>query len=511
EGAYSFELMVTDTGGLIHKDTVTLTVAATISPAWPVLPPPICPQPYRIVILGSSTGVGAGALPVDSSWANKLRMYVQQQNAQVVVTNLSLGGYTTYHVNPTGYIPGPYRPYPDPARNITAALALNPDAIIINLPTNDAAGAFTLQETQNNFNLIDATAAAQHVPVWVTTSQPRSGLSAGAQSNLVQLKDWVNQRFGNKAIDFWTIIANPDGTVNPTYSAGDGVHINNLGHHLVFTRVLNEKIWDSICIRRNPINLPPVANAGANIVIHAPVDSAFLNGSLSNDADGSIIIYKWKKVAGPTATIINENNVNTWAKSLVAGNYLFELTVTDNLLAVDKDTVAVLLNIPPTANAGNDSSITLPGNSILLSVIASDADGSITSYSWRQYSGVLVGNIAYANTSQASITFISQGNYGFEITVTDNNGATDKDSVLVIVYPDPTITWSGAVSTVWENPANWVGNIVPFSTNNVVIPAGLSRYPVISVNTTVRSIDCATGTSVTVATGVLLIVMSTTQ
>jgi hypothetical protein len=92
---------------------------------WPVMPVPSCTQSYRVVILGSSTSLGTGASPIDSSWANKFRLFLLQQNASNSFTNLSLGGFTTYSVNPTGYVPPAGKPAPDPARNITAALALN--------------------------------------------------------------------------------------------------------------------------------------------------------------------------------------------------------------------------------------------------------------------------------------------------------------------------------------------------------------------------------------------------
>ena len=413
-GSYAFELMVTDTGGLSHKDTVALVVNNPGPFEWPILPAPLCPESYKIVTLGSSTTYGTGASPFDSSWVNKFRKYVQIQNAQVIVTNLGLGGYTTYHVSPSDFIPPAGRPLPDPARNITAALALNPNAIIINLPTNDEASSFPIQETKDNFNRIVNAADAQNVPVWVTTSQPRNGLSVSQINNLVQLKDWVNQRFGNKAIDFWTDIANTNGTIKTIYDYGDGVHLNNLGHHILFTRSLYEKIWDTICIRRNNNNLPPVANAGPDLSITLPTDSVFLNAVASYDTDGIIIGYSWRQIEGSPTTIVNENNISTWIKSLVPGNYRFELTVTDNLLAIA------------------------------------------------------------------------------------------KDSVLITVNPYPTITWSGAESTAWENTANWIGNVLPSATDNVFIPAGLLRYPIISVNTTIRSISCSEGTSAAIAAGILL-------
>jgi hypothetical protein len=35
----------------------------------------------------------------------------------------------------------------------------------------------------------------------------------------------------------------PDGSIDPTYGQGDGVHINHLGHYLFFQRMRNKNIF----------------------------------------------------------------------------------------------------------------------------------------------------------------------------------------------------------------------------------------------------------------------------
>lgn len=528
-GNYSYELMVTDTGNLSRKDTVDITVN-NLSLAWPVLPAPACPEPYRIVTLGSSTTAGSGASPLDSSWVNKFKRYAQQQNAAVVITNLGVGGYNTYHVNPTGYVPPTDRPSPDVTKNITAALALNPDAIIINLPSNDAASAFPIVETQNNFNRIIAAADAAGVPVWVTTSQPRNNLSAGQTNSLFQMRDWVNQHFGNKAIDFWTNIANADGTINANYNSGDGIHLNNQGHHIIFSRAVQERIWDSICARRSNVpnilpnahagadiyttstpvvlngtgstdpdgsissfswriintgtaslsnantpqpvlnsaapgvfnieltvtdnrqgadkdtvsvfvslpNVSPMANAGTDQLIQLPTDSARLNGTASSDPNGTITAYKWVQIAGTAATISNDGIASPWVRYLQSGSYSFELTVTDDSGAIDKDTVVILVNRPPVANAGNDAAINLPMNTVNVSgTLSTDSDGTINTFAWRKISGPAGGAIANVSAVQTNISFTNTGLYVFELLVTDNNGGIGRDSIQITVNPNP--------------------------------------------------------------------------
>ena len=67
-----------------------------------------------------------------------------------------------------------------------------------------------------------------------------------------------------------------------------------------------------------------------------------------------------------------------------------------------------------------------------------------------------------------------------------------------------TYNWTGNVSIVWENPANWNSNVVPVSTSAVIIPAGRPRYPTINATTSVKSLSLAPGTSTNTATGVTL-------
>jgi len=48
--------------------------------------------------------------------------------------------------------------------------------------------------------------------------------------------------------------------------------------------------------------------------------------------------------------------------------------------------------------------------------------------------------------------------------------------------------WTGAVDSSWFNAANWLCGTVPDANTDVVIPGGLSFYPVLNANTDIRSI-----------------------
>ena len=101
-----------------------------------------------------------------------------------------------------------------------------------------------------------------------------------------------------------------------------------------------------------PANLPPVANAGSDVTITLPVNSVSLSGS-GTDQDGSITSYAWTKVSGPQATISNASSAQTTISNLVAGTYVFRLTVKDNKAASATNDVSIIVKSAPVSGGEN--------------------------------------------------------------------------------------------------------------------------------------------------------------
>jgi hypothetical protein len=184
-------------------------------------------------------------------------------------------------------------------------------------------------------------------------------------------------------------------------------------------------------------NKPPIANAGADQTITPPKDSAILDGSASTDPDGTITSYKWTKIAGPSSPNFSKpDSSKTSVKTLVAGVYKFELTVTDNGGLSTKDTMQVMVdapgNQPPVACAGADQVITLPTNSVTLDGSCSaDPDNNTTAYNWAKISGPSSFNIANVNAVLTQVTNLVEGVYLFELKITDAGGLFSKDTMQV--------------------------------------------------------------------------------
>ncbi|TAH04593.1 MAG: T9SS C-terminal target domain-containing protein [Sphingobacteriales bacterium] len=254
----------------------------------------------------------------------------------------------------------------------------------------------------------------------------------------------------------WSKVSGPaQGTVtNQNYAVANGVSL--VGGVYKFRLFVTDNLGgvddDTVQITVNlpgPTNQPPVANAGTDITITLPTSSTTLNGSGSTDADGSINNYTWTKIAGPSSyTISNSFAANTGIGSLTQGTYSFRLVVTDNSGSTDDDTVNVVVNAappppppanqPPVANAGTDITITLPTSSTTLNGSGStDADGTINTYAWTKIAGPATYTIANASTASTGLSNLVQGTYSFRLVVTDNSGATDDDTVNVVVNAAP--------------------------------------------------------------------------
>lgn len=87
-------------------------------------------------------------------------------------------------------------------------------------------------------------------------------------------------------------------------------------------------------------NARPVANAGPDLIVKKSRGSVQLAGS-GKDRDGRIVSYKWKKLAGPDATVKNAHSSTATVSNLKEGRYYFSLTVKDDDDQVHVDKMAL--------------------------------------------------------------------------------------------------------------------------------------------------------------------------
>ncbi|XP_052813420.1 uncharacterized protein LOC128240703 isoform X10 [Mya arenaria] len=189
---------------------------------------------------------------------------------------------------------------------------------------------------------------------------------------------------------------------------------------------------------------PPVADAGRDVSIQLPVDTVTLDGSRSSD-DIRIVQYLWTLVSGaPGVQTTGDTSSKLLVEGLAEGDYTFALSVFDALGQADEDEVTISVragNQPPKADAGEDVEIQLPVNEVTLDGRRSTDDVRIARYRWRIREGDENAVVMDGDRSAVlQLSNLTEGTYGFSLTVADNEGERDTDYVNVVVKPEPTPT-----------------------------------------------------------------------
>ncbi|KFQ19190.1 Dyslexia-associated protein KIAA0319-like [Merops nubicus] len=191
------------------------------------------------------------------------------------------------------------------------------------------------------------------------------------------------------------------------------------------------------------VNQPPVAIVSPQFQeISLPTISTVIDGSQSTD-DDKIVSYHWEELKGPLREEkVSSNTAILTLTNLVPGNYTFSLTVVDSDGASNSTTANLTVNkavdYPPVANAGPNQVITLPQNSITLYGNQSTDDHSIVSYEWllSPNSKGKVMEMQGVRTPVLQLSALQEGDYTYQLIVTDSAGHQSTAEVTVIVQPE---------------------------------------------------------------------------
>ena len=195
-----------------------------------------------------------------------------------------------------------------------------------------------------------------------------------------------------------------------------------------------------------PTNLPPKASAGEDQELSLPLPFLTLDGSASSD-DNNITEYKWSLQSGPETAkppvITSPDTAVTNVTGLGVGSYTFLLEVVDNSGNKNTDTVVITVkqdsNIAPVSNPGDNVSIKLPVNHVILDGSNSTDDLAVERWTWTRDSDSLAAGTVVGGMSgpRLYITDMVAGQYSFNLLVADAQGLTSNKSVKVTVEPDP--------------------------------------------------------------------------
>lgn len=377
----------------------------------------------HVVVIGSSTAAGAGPTNSANAWVNRYRNYLQSINPNNLVTNLAVGGTTTYHIMPDWFVSSiSGRPAVTPAKNVTQAISLGADAIIVNMPSNDAANGFGINEQMYNFQLISSVADSAGIPVWVCTTQPRNGFNAAKIAIQLGVRDSVISYFGAKAIDFWSGFANANNGIATNWDSGDGVHMNDTAHAVLNNRVIAvgipNLITDTLSYTDHVVNDIYLTNASlcgdSNTILHVVVTNLGLTSSVAESLQVRYEDIPTSAIGNLNTFVVNQLGAclsDTFDYSLNSYNGLnqkynaFISASSDSDITNDSsDAVALFTQGHPTLTGLNDT--VLSGANALLTASPSASDTIV----W--YDALTGGNIlGYGNQFSINNVTVNQTVY----------------------------------------------------------------------------------------------------
>jgi hypothetical protein len=429
----TFELTVTDTGGLKATDTTTVNVTGDNDP--PVAdagPDQTVEEETSVTLDGSNSS--------DPEGENLTYQWKQVAGPSVVLSN------------PQTAKPNFFAPNVGP----------NGEALAFELTVIDVGG---LKDTNTTtVNVIGDNDAP------IADAGPNQTVDEGKKVTL----DGSNSTDpeGEGLSYQWSQVAGLPVTLSstqaakPTFTALDvGPGGASLTFRLTVTDDGDLKDSDTTIVNVRFVNEPPEADAGPNQAVFEGTEVT-LDGSNSTDPEGGELSYRWSQVAGPSVTLSHTQVVKPTFTALDVGpggaSLTFRLTVSDNQGLKDTDTTVVNVigdNDPPMADAGPDQTVDEENMVTLNGSNSTDPEGERLFYRWKQVAGPSV-TLSDPTADQPKFNAPNVAPSGaalkFELTVSDSLGLKDTDDITVNVAGDndPPTANAGTDQTVDEDSSD---------------------------------------------------------
>jgi len=174
-------------------------------------------KPVKILALGSSLTQGYG-LPPGTEFTVQLQAALKQAGVDAVVTNAGVSGDTS-----AGGL-----------ARLDWSLADHPDAVILELGSNDMLRGTAPAETEKNLRAVLDKLKAAHVPVLLTGMHAQRNLGADYVKQFDPIYPRLAKQYGVLFYPFFL-----DGVaMNPKLNQADGMHPNPAGVKIIVARML---------------------------------------------------------------------------------------------------------------------------------------------------------------------------------------------------------------------------------------------------------------------------------
>lgn len=185
-------------------------------------------------------------------------------------------------------------------------------------------------------------------------------------------------------------------------------------------------------------------------------DPQWVSVDLQANYNISRVVLKWEAASAMKYNIeVSNDNMNwniakivsngaggieTWNLTGITGRYIRMNGLTRNtvygysLWEFEVYGSPAGFNQPPVSKPGNDTTVTLPVNSLVLNGSSSmDPDGTIVGFTWTQLIGPNTATLVNDHTSIVTVSNLIGGTYTFNLKVTDNLGLSASKNINVVV------------------------------------------------------------------------------
>jgi hypothetical protein len=228
----------------------------------------------------------------------------------------------------------------------------------------------------------------------------------------------------------------------------------------VVLTILCLSVWPLACGPTDS-NERPAATISVDEDVVPVGQEVFLDGSESVDPDSDPLIYRWslRAPSGSAAELGNGRAQRVSFTPDIEGDYTVQLTVDDGALESQTESVIISARVmdnnePPVADAGTDIT-TEPEQTVKLDATGStDPDGDTLTFAWSIESKPSGTETTLDDPTVARPSFVPDvaGSYIFEVVVSDTDGESDSDMVVVEVVQvnpnDPPMAEAGEPVTV---------------------------------------------------------------